>query len=113
MRVQGLSVFGGFFVDGCGPGIDRLLNIDPPIFTMINISFDSLWIANTSGGRMREQLEQRLNLLKSELEAGQKTQAVLEAKLADLKASLLRISGAINVIEELLAENDQSNSSGG
>ena len=52
---------------------------------------------------MREQLEQRLKQLKSEFEEGQKMLADLEAKEASLKTTLLRISGAIQVLEELLA----------
>ncbi|HSN75400.1 MAG TPA: hypothetical protein VL334_10000 [Anaerolineae bacterium] len=53
---------------------------------------------------MRPQLEQRLAELKSEYEAGQKMLADLEAKKADLQTTLLRISGAIQVLEDLLAE---------
>ena len=52
---------------------------------------------------MKEQLEKRLIELKSEFEAGQKMLAELEKKRADLETTLLRISGAIQVIEELLA----------
>lgn len=53
---------------------------------------------------MKEQIEQRLNQLKTEFESGQKMLADLEAKQANLKTTLLRISGAIQVLEELLAE---------
>lgn len=52
---------------------------------------------------MREQLEQRLQDLKSEHETGQKMLADLQRKQADLQQTLLRISGAIQVLEELLA----------
>ncbi len=51
---------------------------------------------------MKEQLEQRLQSLKSEFEAGQKILAELEAKQANIRETLLRISGAIQVIEEEL-----------
>ena len=51
---------------------------------------------------MKEQLEQRLNELKSEYQAGQKMLAELEAKQANLQQTLLRISGAMQVLEELL-----------
>ncbi len=54
---------------------------------------------------MREQLEKRLVELKSEFEAGQKMLADLEAKKAELQTTLLRISGAIQVIEEMLAKD--------
>jgi predicted nuclease with TOPRIM domain len=51
---------------------------------------------------MKEQLEQRLQALKTEYEAGQKMLADLEAKQANLQGTLLRISGAIQVLEEIL-----------
>ncbi|MHC5824639.1 MAG: hypothetical protein ACYT04_54545 [Nostoc sp.] len=52
---------------------------------------------------MREQLEKRLQALTTEYEAGQKAQANLEAQKASLRETLLRISGAIQVLEEELA----------
>jgi chromosome segregation ATPase len=52
---------------------------------------------------MQEQLERRLNELKLEYQTGQKMLADLEAKQAELRQTLLRISGAIQVLEELLA----------
>jgi predicted nuclease with TOPRIM domain len=51
---------------------------------------------------MKSQLKQRLQELKAEFEAGQKMLAELDAKRADTKDTLLRISGAIQVLEELL-----------
>ncbi|NEO37724.1 MAG: hypothetical protein F6J90_15860 [Moorea sp. SIOASIH] len=53
---------------------------------------------------MKEKLEQRLQSLKSEYEAGQKMLAELEAKQANLRETLLRISGAIQVLEETLGQ---------
>lgn len=53
---------------------------------------------------MSPQVERRIAELKSEYEAGQKTLADLEAKKADLQTTLQRIAGAIQVLEELLAE---------
>jgi predicted nuclease with TOPRIM domain len=53
---------------------------------------------------MKEQLEQRLKGLKSEFESGQKMLADLETQQATLKTTLLRISGAIQVLEELLSQ---------
>ncbi|NEP50615.1 MAG: hypothetical protein F6K65_18125 [Moorea sp. SIO3C2] len=53
---------------------------------------------------MKEKLEQRLQSLKSEYEAGQKMLAELEVKQANLRETLLRISGAIQVLEETLGE---------
>ena len=56
---------------------------------------------------MKEQLEQRLSELKAEFEAGQTMLAELEAKQANLRETLLRISGAIQVLEELLTGEPQ------
>jgi predicted nuclease with TOPRIM domain len=53
---------------------------------------------------MKEQLQQRLQTLRSEYEAGQKVLADLEAKQMNVQQTLLRIGGAIQVLEELLAE---------
>ena len=52
---------------------------------------------------MREQLEQRVGELKAEQQKGQQVLAELEARQAELRQTLLRISGAIQVLEELLA----------
>lgn len=52
---------------------------------------------------MREQAEQRVGELKAELQKGQQVLAELEARQAELRQTLLRISGAIQVLEELLA----------
>lgn len=51
---------------------------------------------------MRSQLEQRLEALKTEFENGQRMLADLEAQQASLQETLLRISGAIQVLEEEL-----------
>jgi hypothetical protein len=58
---------------------------------------------------MQEKLRQRLNELKSEYETGQKMLADYEAKMNELKATLLRISGAIQVLEELLKQDSDEN----
>lgn len=52
---------------------------------------------------MKQQLEQRLKQLKSEFESGQKALAELENRQANLRNTLLRISGAVQVLEEELA----------
>ncbi len=49
---------------------------------------------------MKEQLEKRLAELKAEFESGQKVMAELETKQANLRDTLLRISGAIQILEE-------------
>lgn len=51
---------------------------------------------------MRPQLEQRITELESEFQAGQTMLADLHAKQTDLQQTLLRISGAIQVLKELL-----------
>jgi predicted nuclease with TOPRIM domain len=60
---------------------------------------------------MKEKLQQRLQNLKSEFEDGQKILAELEAKQANLRETLLRISGAIQVLEEVLNETSEENGS--
>lgn len=52
---------------------------------------------------MREQLEVRLEVLKQEFETGQARYQEIEAQQARLRETLLRISGAIQVLEELMA----------
>ncbi|WP_198954369.1 MULTISPECIES: hypothetical protein [Moorena] len=47
---------------------------------------------------MKEQLEKRLNQLKAEFASGQKVLADLEAKQANVRETLLRIQGAIQVL---------------
>jgi predicted nuclease with TOPRIM domain len=56
---------------------------------------------------MKDTLEQRLNTLKSEHETGQKMLAELDAKRAQLTTTLLRIEGAMQVLQELLAQEQQ------
>lgn len=52
---------------------------------------------------MRDKLEQRINQLKTEFASGQQMLADLEAQQASLRETLLRISGAIQILEEILA----------
>ena len=58
---------------------------------------------------MKEQLEKRLTELKSEFESGQKYLADLEQKEANVRQTLLRIQGAIQVIEEEIAKVNNNN----
>jgi predicted nuclease with TOPRIM domain len=53
---------------------------------------------------VREQLQLRLEELKREFETGQMRLRELERQQLSLRETLLRISGAIQVLEELLAE---------
>ena len=60
---------------------------------------------------MRGQLEQRLQQLKAEFETGQKMLTDLEQKRTNLEQTLLRISGAIQVLEEVLTAEKVSENS--
>jgi hypothetical protein len=60
---------------------------------------------------MRELLEQRLHSLQAEFEAGQNMLADLEARQANLKETMLRISGAIQVLQEVLGASEQQSGS--
>ncbi len=53
---------------------------------------------------MKDQLEQRLGQLKAEFEKGQRALADLQEQESRLRETLLRISGAIQVLEELLGK---------
>lgn len=53
---------------------------------------------------MREQLQNRLDVLKNEFQTGQTRLRDIEQQGTQLRETLLRISGAIQVLEELLAE---------
>ena len=59
---------------------------------------------------MREQLEKRLEELRAEFESGQKMLNEVETKRENLRQTLLRISGAIQVIEEMLAKPSDADS---
>lgn len=56
---------------------------------------------------MRERLEQRLQELKTEYEQGEQTLQEMEERVATVRQTLLRISGAIQVLEEELGYGDQ------
>jgi len=56
---------------------------------------------------MKERLEQRLQELKAEYESGQQMLADLESRQVELRATLMRISGAIQVLEEELKKETQ------
>ncbi len=57
---------------------------------------------------MREQMQARLETLKAEDRIGQAKLHELEQQQTSLRETLLRISGAIQVLEELLAEEKSS-----
>ena len=51
---------------------------------------------------MKKQMEKRLKELNAEYDTGQQMIAETEASLANMRASMLRISGAVQVLEEQL-----------
>jgi chromosome segregation ATPase len=53
-------------------------------------------------------LQARLDELKSEFELGQKKLTEMEAQVANMRSTLLRISGAIQVLEEEIARASQA-----
>lgn len=59
---------------------------------------------------MKEQLSERLEALRAEYTAGQTMLAELEGRQAEVHQTLLRISGAIQVLEELLAGDGDDSS---
>ena len=56
---------------------------------------------------MREQMQARLETLRKDFETGQAKLRELEAQQGLLRDTLLRISGAIQILEEMLAEEKQ------
>ena len=57
---------------------------------------------------MKEQIEARINELKGQLEEGNKMIGDLETKRTNLMYTLLRINGAIQVLEELVQKEDKT-----
>jgi len=51
---------------------------------------------------MKEQLTERLQQLKKEYEAGQRVLADLDTRAQEVRTTLLRIGGAVQVLEEEL-----------
>jgi prefoldin subunit 5 len=49
---------------------------------------------------VEERLQARLNELRAEYQKGEQTLADLETKIGNVRATMLRISGAIQVLEE-------------
>ena len=60
----------------------------------------------------RGQMQARLEALKEELETGQAELQKLDERRASLHATMLRISGAVQVLEELLAAEDPAGENG-
>jgi hypothetical protein len=56
---------------------------------------------------MQERIRRRLAELRADFAAGQERLAETEQRAQDLRHTLLRISGAVDVLEELLADEDE------
>jgi prefoldin subunit 5 len=56
---------------------------------------------------MRDLIESRITELRAELEAGHRLLVDLETRQEELRRSMLRISGAIQVLAELSAADDK------
>jgi ABC-type Fe3+-hydroxamate transport system substrate-binding protein len=59
---------------------------------------------------MRDQAERRIAELRDEQNKGQQLLAELDGRAAELRQTLLRISGAIQVLEELIAHDGATGS---
>lgn len=57
---------------------------------------------------MKKQLTTRLQDLQSEYKKGQERLTALEQEIATVKTSMLRISGAIQVLEEIIEETKET-----
>jgi hypothetical protein len=57
---------------------------------------------------MKDQIENRLSNLNSEYSQGEKILAELDARREKTVHAMLRISGAIQVLEEMLAEEENA-----
>ena len=55
---------------------------------------------------MKKKMQQRLKELETEYESGQKMLAELETKAANLRTTLLQISGGIITVKRLIEEED-------
>jgi prefoldin subunit 5 len=59
---------------------------------------------------MKKEIEARLKELKEEYQKGQGQIVALEQETANLRNTMLRISGAIQVLQELLGDKGSENS---
>jgi hypothetical protein len=71
-----------------------------------------LSIASEEGQAIREQIQARLVALREQFETGQTELQKVEAQRVSLHETMLRISGAMQVLEELLAASDPAREDG-
>ena len=64
------------------------------------------------GNSGKSSLERRLELLHIELEKGQRHLTLLDRQRQDARDTLLRITGAIQVLEELLQQEERNGADG-
>lgn len=83
-----------------------------PILSLAASFFETL-AAFRTGITMRPRLEKRLVGLKQELNIGRLQVQEAEERLANLRGVLLQVTGAIQVLGELLAEQEASSHDGG
>ena len=69
-------------------------------------------ITTEDGEAVQEQIQARLEALKQELETGQAELRKVEMQRTYLHETMLRISGAIQALEELLAEEQPAEHDG-
>lgn len=62
---------------------------------------------------MHDRIQSRIEGLRKELEVGQQRMQDLELQLAQLRDTMLRISGAIQVLEELQTQSPAATVPGG
>lgn len=61
---------------------------------------------------LKNKCEERLKTLRSEYEAGQKMLSELDQKRQKLAETVTRIEGAMQILQELIAEEEQAQSNG-
>jgi predicted nuclease with TOPRIM domain len=71
-----------------------------------------LSIATEEGQAVQEQIKERLDALRKEFETGQAELQKVEAQRTYLHETMLRISGAVQALEELLVEGAPTGSYG-
>jgi hypothetical protein len=71
-----------------------------------------LTLTKEKGLTMREHMQARLEMLRKELEKGQVELQKVENQRTYLRETVLRISGAIQVLEELLVEGQPAEQNG-